>query len=91
MGVQSQSALLFKSNEIEFNDIVYLIKQHHAKWVDSSGNGCSVGRSKGKGKGTSDSKGCGDESDDGCSQASDSRSNSCSKGVGVAATPAVQT
>jgi hypothetical protein len=63
MGVQSQSALLFKSNEIEFNNIVYLIKQHHAKQGDSGGNGysngCSMGRSKVKGKAASDSNDCG--------------------------------
>ena len=31
MGIQSQAALLFKSNEIEFNNIVYLIEQRHAE------------------------------------------------------------
>lgn len=31
MGIQSQNALLFKSNEMEFNDIVYLIEQRHAE------------------------------------------------------------
>ena len=30
MGIQNQSALLFKSKEINFDDIVYLLEQHHA-------------------------------------------------------------
>ncbi len=43
MEVQSQSGLLFKLNEIKFNNIVYLIEQHHAKRGDSGGDGCSMG------------------------------------------------
>ena len=31
MGIQSQNSLLFKSNGIEFDDIVYLIEQRYAK------------------------------------------------------------
>jgi hypothetical protein len=31
IGIQSQSALLFKSNEIDFDNIVYLLEQHHAE------------------------------------------------------------
>ncbi len=89
IGVQSQSALLFKSNEIEFTNILYLIKQRHAKWVDSGGNGCSNGCSRGgsegKGEGASDSNGCGD----GCSMGGNkgkgedtSDSDGCSDGCG---------
>ena len=31
MGIQGQGSLLFKSKEIEFNNIVYLIEHRHAK------------------------------------------------------------
>ena len=31
MGVQSQGVLLFKSKEISFDDIIYLLEQHHAE------------------------------------------------------------
>ncbi len=69
MGVQSQSALLFMSNEIKFNDIVYLIEQHHDERADSGSDGCSLGGSKGKCKDASDSNSCGDGCGNGCSKA----------------------
>jgi hypothetical protein len=69
MGVHNQSALLFKSNEIEFNNILYLIKQCHAKQVDSGSKGNSNGCSVGGSKGPSDSDGCSDGCGDSCSEA----------------------